>query len=237
MFLVHFQQPSSKNYSLDDKLGEFNWELGEFLARTRRVFLSGQFLAFEKQVCIKYSTNKPRLWYHWWVLSILTLPKCTCNPNKPWIYVCLNTCKIWFPRFIILSSIHGNFNPKRIARNTFLVVDFDSLKPCEPSTPSVLPQMLHTTPNAFGMTLERIHTSKIGLALLFLMCSRFWWRICSLYSVENRFLAVCSGDSMSPWGGLDESKWKCNQLGKSVRALDELARQNAEIRFVLLEMD
>ena len=29
-----------------------------------------------------------------WVLSNLTLPKCACNPNKPWTYVCLNTCKI-----------------------------------------------------------------------------------------------------------------------------------------------
>ena len=53
----------------------------------------------------------------------------------------------------------GNFNPKRMAKITYLVVDFDSLKPCEPSTPSVMPQMLHTTPNALGKTFERIHTS------------------------------------------------------------------------------
>nr|KAJ0217629.1 hypothetical protein LSAT_V11C300153610 [Lactuca sativa] len=47
-----------------------------------------------------------------------------------------------------------------IASNNLPCCCLCSLKPCEPSTLSVMPQMLHTTPNALGKTLEIIHTSQ-----------------------------------------------------------------------------
>ena len=92
MFLVHFQQQKSKFCTLPGQLVECtNW-LAELVAFslglvesspwTRRVPWADSKKSNFNTILHQVLTNKPRVWYHWWVLSILTLPKCTCNPNN-----------------------------------------------------------------------------------------------------------------------------------------------------------
>ena len=117
MFLVHFQQQNMRNCILLAKLIEFPEELVEFMCKLMNSvsfwpelveFCSLYSFRFWKiNFCIKYHTKKPRIWYHCWVFSKLTLLRCSCNPRNLGSMSDYNTCKIIFPRFTTYLAWHG----------------------------------------------------------------------------------------------------------------------------------